>query len=165
MNAQAVESAAGFTFVARRNNSLSSDGRFLVLGSIAVVLLAISLGFATVGAWLVVPFAGIEILVVYLAFRYVERSATDYECIAFDQESIVIERQLNGRSERYQLNRHWAHIAPTNHQSGKRDRFVLRSHGKEVELGLHLPGAQRAAHIRRLIEHLKSDNKGTLGEA
>ena len=85
-----MESAADFAFVARRNNSLSSGGRFLVLGSLALVVLAISLGFALHGAWLVFPFAGLEIVAVYLAFRFVDQHAGDYECIAFHGESIVI---------------------------------------------------------------------------
>ena len=75
MNGGAVGNAADFTFVARRNNSLSSGGRFLVLSSLAVVVLAISLGFAVKGAWLVFPFAVLDILAVYLAFRYLEPCA------------------------------------------------------------------------------------------
>jgi uncharacterized membrane protein len=155
MNAKAVESAADFTFVARRNNSLSSGGRLLVLGSIAVVLLAISLGFALNGAWLVFPFAGLDILVVYLAFRYVERRAGDYECIAFHAENIVIERQHAARTERFDFNRHWVQVALIEPQGAKRGRLLLRSHGKEVEFGIHLTGEQRAALARRLKEHLR----------
>src|SRR5260370_8213855 len=41
--------------VARRNNSLSRGGRLLILGSLAAVVLPISLGFALSGAWLVFP--------------------------------------------------------------------------------------------------------------
>jgi len=41
-----VEAAAELTLVARRNNFLSSGGRFLVLDSLAVVVAAISLRFA-----------------------------------------------------------------------------------------------------------------------
>ena len=67
--------AAELTLVARRNNSLSSGGEFLVFGSVAMGALAISLGFALNGAWLVSPFARLDILVVYLAFQYVERRA------------------------------------------------------------------------------------------
>jgi len=70
-----VEAAAELTLVARRNNSLSSGGRFLVLGSLAAVVLAISLGFALSGAWLILPFAGLELLVVGLAFRCMEQHA------------------------------------------------------------------------------------------
>ena len=103
MNFKTVENAADFTFVARRNNSLSSGGRFLVLGSLAVVVLAISLGFALNGAWLIFPFAGLDILVVYLAFRYVEQHAGDYECITFHDDNIVIESQRRGKTEQIRI--------------------------------------------------------------
>jgi len=155
MNVKAVGKAADFTFVARRNNSLSSGGRFLVLGSLAVVLLAISLGFALNGAWLVFPFAGLDILVVYLAFRYVERHAGDYECIAFHDQSIVIESRRGGKADRCEFNRHWVQITFTEPRGAERSRLSLRSHGKEVEFGIHLTGERRAAVARQLKEHLK----------
>lgn len=155
MNVKAVGNATDFTFVARRNNSLSSGGRFLVLGSLAVVLLAISLGFALNGAWLVFPFAGLDILVVYLAFRYVERHAGDYECIAFHEQSIVIESRCGGKADRHEFNRHWVQVTFTEARGAERSRLSLRSHGKEVEFGIHLTSEQRAAAARRLTEHLK----------
>jgi uncharacterized membrane protein len=155
MNPKAVENAADFVFVARRNNSLSSGGRFLVVGSIAVVILAISLGFAFRGAWLVFPFAGLDILVVYLAFRYVERRAGDYECLASDGENIVVERQHKGRIERFEFNRHWVQVAFIEARGGERGRLLLRSHGKEVAFGVHLTGERLAAVAGRLKEHLK----------
>lgn len=52
-----------------------SGSRLLTLGSLAAVVLAISLGFAFSGALLVLPFAGLELLVVGLAFRYMEQRA------------------------------------------------------------------------------------------
>jgi uncharacterized membrane protein len=155
MNAKAVESAADFTLVARRNNSLSSGGRFLVLGFLAVVVLAIALGFALNGAWLVFPFAGLDLLVVVLAFRYVEQRASDYECIAFQGDNIVIERQQSGNTQRFEFNRHWAQVVFLETQGGSRGRLLLRSHGKEVEFGVHLSSERRAAVARRLKEHLK----------
>ena len=155
MNGKMVENAADFTFVARRNNSFSSGGRFLVLGSLAAVVLAISLGFAVNGAWLVFPFAGLDILVVYLAFRYVELRAGDYECITFHDDSIVIESQHRGRTERFEFNRHWVQITFIEAQGVERGRLLLRSHGREVAFGDHLAGEQRAALARRLKEHLK----------
>jgi uncharacterized membrane protein len=155
MNGKAVENAADFTFVARRNNSLSSGGRFLVLGSLAVLLLAISLGFAFNGAWLVFPFAGLDMLVVYLAFRYVEQRAGDYECIAFHGDNIVIESQHKGKTDRFEFNRYWVQLTLVEARDGERGRLVLRSHGKEVAFGVHLTGEQRAVMARRLKEHLK----------
>ena len=156
MNCKTMESAADFTLVARRNNSLSSGGRFLVLGSLAVVLLAIALGFALNGAWLVFPFAGLDILVVYLAFRYVEKCAGDYECIAFHGDNIVIESRHRGKTGRFEFNRHWVQVTFTEDRGGEAGGLLLRSHGKEVALfGVHLTGEQRAAMARQLKEHLK----------
>lgn len=155
MNCKTVENAADLTFVARRNNSLSSGGRFLVICSLAVVLLVISLGFALKGAWLVVPFAGLDILVVYLAFRYVEQRADDYECLTLLDDNIVIERRYEGRTDRFEFNRHWVQVTFIEAQGAERGRLVLRSHGKEVAFGAHLSGEQRAAVARRLKEHLK----------
>jgi uncharacterized membrane protein len=155
MNYQEVENAADFTFAARRNDSLSSGGRFLVLGSLAVVLLAISLGFAFNGAWLIFPFAGLDILVVYLAFRYVEQRAGDYECISFHGDRIVIERRHEGKTDKFEFNSHWVQATFIESGDGERGRLLLRSHGKEVTFGIHLTGGQRAAVARRLKEHLK----------
>jgi uncharacterized membrane protein len=156
MNPKVAENAADFTFVARRNNSLSSGGRLLALGSLAVVVFAISLGFALNGAWLVFPFAGVDILVVYLAFRYVEQCAGDYEYIAFDGDKIVVGRQLRGRAERFEFNRYWAQAKLVEAYGGERGRLLLRSHGKEVAFGVHLTAEQRAEVARRLAEHLKN---------
>jgi len=155
MNYDAMEGATDFTFVARRNNSLSSGGRSLVLGSLAALLLAISLGFALNGAWLVFPFAGLDILVVYLAFRYVEQRAGDYECIAFHGDNVVIETQRNGKTDRFEFNRYWVQLTLIEASGGERGRLLLRSHGKEVAFGVHLTGEQRAVMARRLKEHLK----------
>jgi uncharacterized membrane protein len=155
MNEQAVERAAGFTFVARRNNSLSPAGRFLVVGSLAVVILAISLGFALRGAWLVFPFAGLDIVVVFLAFRYVERRAGDFECISLQDDTIIVERHSRGSTERFEFNRYWVQVEFKQGRGAGQDRLLLRSHGKEVEFGIHLTVGQRAIVARRLTELLK----------
>jgi uncharacterized membrane protein len=143
------------TFVTRRNNSLSAGGRRLVLGSLAAIILAISLGFAFSGAWLVFPFAGLEVLVVFLAFRYMERHAADYERLSLDGERIVVERGQRGRTRRVELNRHWARVdyqAPGSKEGG---RLILRAHGADVEFGTYLTDAQKADVARRLKEQLE----------
>lgn len=75
MDGDAAEGATDIAFVAQRNNSLPSGSRLLTLGSLAAVVLAISLGFALSGALLVLPFAGLELLAAGLAFRYMEQRA------------------------------------------------------------------------------------------
>ena len=72
--------AAQFAFTACRNNSLSSSGRLLVFGFIFFVSVGIGMAFTLVfGAWPIMPFAGAEMVALYLAFRYIDRHAADYE--------------------------------------------------------------------------------------
>jgi len=50
------------------NCSISPAGFLGVLASLAAVTLAIGTGFALLGAWLVLPFAGLEVLALGAAF-------------------------------------------------------------------------------------------------
>src|SRR5262249_36115485 len=144
MSGESVGSAAGFTFTARRNDSLPPGGRFLVPGSLALVLLAISSGFALNGAWLVFPFAGLDVLVVFLAFRYLERRGGDCECLTLDGDRVVVEIRRGARLEKFEFNRHWVQVLHAGSSGTGRSRLALRSHGKEVEFGVHLDDEQRA---------------------
>lgn len=146
--------ATDITLVARRNNSLSSGSRLLVLGSLAAVVLAISLGFALSGAWLILPFAGLELLVVGLAFRCMEQHAGDYECMTIHDDQVVIERWERGSVSRFEFNRHGAQLIISEPRGMERGRLTLRSHGKEVEFGMFLTDEQLAATARRLKKHL-----------
>ena len=153
MNGSGNEGTAEVAFVARRNNSLSPGGRSLVVWSLAAVVLAISLGFALNGAWMVAPFAGLDLLLLYLAFRYIGRHSGDYESVVLRGDQIVVERWEAGRSRTLVFNRYWARLECSD--AGGNGRWILRSHGQEVEIGSGLNPAQRAAMASRLKEHLE----------
>ena len=51
-----------------RNCSISPAGLLCAFGVLAAVTLAIGIGFALMGAWLVLPFAGLEVLALAAAF-------------------------------------------------------------------------------------------------
>ena len=143
--------AAGFSLVARRNNSLSSAGRLAVFVFIFVVSVGIAAAFALLGAWLILPFAGLEMLVLYVAFRYVDRHAADYERIAIDGDRVEVEFFVAGREQRHELNRCWAQVAV----SGDGSRLALRSHGRELEIGRYLNDEQRVKLARELRRQLR----------
>ena len=145
---------AEYLLVARRNNSLTSAGRAIVLGSLVFISLAISLAFAFLGAWLVFPFAGAEMVVLFLAFRYVDRHAADYESIAIRGDRVLVERWETGRVSRFEFNRCWAQVVLNQEQPGA-TTLALRSHGRSVELGHHLTQEQREALAQTLREQLR----------
>lgn len=149
---------ARFAFTARRNNSLSSSGRLLAFGLILAVSMGIALAFALVfGAWMMLPFAGLEMLVLYMAFRHVGRHAADYERISIEGDSLAIEVRDGGLVRRFNMNRQWAQVV----WAGDGSRLALRSHGRELEIGRHMNGEQRLAMGRELKRELKRDLRGT----
>ena len=59
---------------------MSPAGLATVFAALAVLTLAIGLGFAWVGAWLVLPFAGLEVLMLAAAFFvYARRAGAEVE--------------------------------------------------------------------------------------
>ena len=142
----------GYSCTARRRNSLSSADRLLAFGFIGAVSLVIALAFAWVGAWLILPFAGIEVALLVVVARYLERHAHDYERLTIHGEVVEMEIVDAGRVERREFNRSWAQVVC----EGDGSRLALRSHGREVVFGRHLSGHERLAVARALREQLRS---------
>ena len=141
---------AEYVYTARRNNSLSSSGRLLVFGFILTVSLGIAAAFSLIfGAWPILPFAGIEMGVLYVAFRYVDRHAADYERITIRGDSVAVEVREGTDIRRFELNRCWARIVSDG------QRLALRSHGRDIEVGRHLCDEQRTAMARDLARELR----------
>ena len=141
MECSELAPAAGFSRVAMRNNSLSSSGRVFAFGFIFVVSVGIACAFAALGAWLILPFAGLEMLVLFWAFHHVERHASDYERIAIAGDKVSIEIREVGRARHHELSRYWAQVVVSRNGA----RLALRSHGREVEIGRHLNDCERLA--------------------
>ena len=66
--------------ILKRNCSMSPAGLATAFAVLAVLTLAIGVGFAVVGAWLVLPFAGLEVLMLAVAFfLYARRAGAEVE--------------------------------------------------------------------------------------
>ena len=144
--------AIEFRRIARRNNSLSSTGRLLVFAFLVVVSVGIAAAFAVFGAWLVLPFAGLEMLVLYWAFRYIERHAGDYEAIEIDGDRVRVERLDGGSASSEVFSRYWARAVVEPDGS----RLALRSHGRELEIGSTLSEAERL-ELGHALQHRLRD--------
>jgi uncharacterized membrane protein len=152
MNCVAGGETAEYDYTARRNNSLSSSGRLLVFGFILTVSFGIAVAFALVfGAWPIMTFAGIEMVVLYLAFRYVDRHAGDYERITIRGDRVSVEVRQGSDVTRFELNRSWAQVVWESQSA----RLALRSHGRELEVGRHLCEEQRSSVARELARELR----------
>ncbi len=147
-------SSENFKIVARPNCSLSNRGRVLVGLSIATFSLAVAGGFSIAGAWLVLPFAGLELVALAYAFYYIGCHAGDYESITIDGDSLAIEKRVYKSISQVVFQRYWARVLLRDLPGGDQS-LLLRSHGKEVEFGRrYMSNEQRVALAKQLKKHV-----------
>src|SRR5437763_16224348 len=83
------EDKRGFSLTLKRNCSISPAGLACVFAALAVAVLAIGTGFALLGAWLSLPFAGLEVLLLPEAFLLQALHATDQERLEIARERVA----------------------------------------------------------------------------
>jgi uncharacterized membrane protein len=149
---QSVGSGPEFCLTTRRNCSVSPQALLWLLAITAGLSFAIGIGFAMFGAWPVLPFAGLEVAALGLAFYANGRHASDYERIALRKDALVVEVRDADRVAALQLNPQWVKLVASRRRQDV--RLALRSHGREIEIGRHLDAPGREALARELAGRL-----------
>ena len=109
---------------------------------------AIGLGFAIFGLWVVLPFAGLEMLALGVAFYVNARHATDFERIACVDQMLELEIRTGSRVERHRLNPQWVRFVVR--EARTEMRLAFASSGREIPVGRHLDTAGRTRLTREL---------------
>jgi uncharacterized membrane protein len=143
--------AAGFRVMLRRNCSMSPRALLFAFALLAALSLGIASAFAALGAWLILPFAGLEVLLLGAAFWITARHATDYERIELELERgrVVVEVGEAQRLRRYEMDARLARVAMDN------GCLRLSVRQESLELGRHLDAAARvelAAELGRRLQ-------------
>jgi uncharacterized membrane protein len=143
-----------YCVVARRNDSLGTRRRWQVFGALALGSLGLAVAFAWAGAWLVLPYAVLEVGVLAAAFAYFERHAGDWERLSVLGDRVVVERAVAGRRERREFNRLWLRVEVSERGMSRMPHVTLHSAGVECAFGEALPARERMAvakDLRRLV--------------
>ena len=136
------------------HRSLSRKGFAIVMGVLAGFLFIIGLGFFLAGAWPVIGFLGLELLVVWGAFKLNYRAARHRETIHTTTEDVTVESQTPAgqRAEKsFPLGWLRVNLTPTEAPSVKsriQQKIILSSHGEHAEIGKYLHPAEKAGLSR-----------------
>ena len=139
-----------FCVVSRRNDSLGSRWRWRLFASLCAVSFGLALAFAAFGAWLVLPYSALEMLVLYVAFRWIDRHATDWERVTVAGDRVTVERERGGVLARHEFNRFWTRVELQVDGFGRSPRLELRFAGKSIAVGEELSAPERARLARDL---------------
>jgi len=141
-----------FSVLARHAEALPARQRWLFFGILAGFSLSVGLTLTLWGAWPVLPYSIGEMTVLWIAFRYVERRARDWERLTIAQDRVIIERSAGGRHERREFNRRWVQVELEDNGVAwwRQPRLALRFAGSAVEFRGALPAGERARLAREL---------------
>lgn len=140
--------------ITKPNASASTESVLKLLLSLVVLSGLIAMGFFHIGAWMVLPFAGLELVLVVLAFVVVLRHRGDYEKITFVENHVEIEQSVLGKKKLARFQCYWTRVTLREGEDGKTSLWI-GSHNEEVEFGRdtmdNVQREQVASHLKRML--------------
>jgi uncharacterized membrane protein len=148
-----------FDAVLRPNRSLGGRAFVWLMIGLAAISFAGGVVFVSVGAWPVFGFLGLDVLLIYLAFRASYRSGRLVETVRLTDDALEVRRiDAYGRGGAWRVPPLWAKVEVDN--PGEHDcRVTVRSHGQSVVLGTFLSPPERkemAEALRAALARLRS---------
>ena len=123
--------------------SLPRKGFFWVMAVLAAVGFCSGIGFVLAGAWPVTGFFGLDVALVYLAFRLSYRSARQIETVRLTDRALDVERVgIHGDERRWRFEPYWLRVVFEEREEGQ-NRLLLASHGRSLALGAFLSSPER----------------------
>ena len=144
---------ASFFVEMRPNRSLTPVGRQLCFGVIAGTTFLVAGAATAIGAWMVLPFAGLEVLLLWCAFQLIGRHDEDYEWVRVANQEFCWTLCQCGRVEILSGNAAWVQIVSLARNG--RVEIGLRYQGKTVSVGQLISDEQRKLLCRNLTRALK----------
>ncbi len=147
--------ASGHRIELAPNCSLTPRSARIFVGGLAAVTFAVATFFALQGLWPILPFAGLEIGLLWWAVRASMNDGRQRELILITDDSVVIERQGLAIPSRTVFARHWATVKLRDPPAAQHpSRLVIESHGHACEVGRFLTEEERrglAGRLRQLV--------------
>ena len=135
------------------NRSLSAAGRRLWLALMATTILFLAVAASLIGAWPVLPFAGLEIGLVWFAFSRIAAHDADFESLRIENDEFELKCQ-NGK-KRFVISGNAQWVVVECKMQGSRCSLTLRYRGQEAVFGQLLNDVERqelAMRLRRVIK-------------
>jgi len=139
-----------FDAVLTPQRSLSPAAARAVVVLFALMCFAVGCGFYAIGAWPVMGFMGLEVVLLWGAFRLSARSGRLVETLELTAEVLTVRRfQPSGTTREWRFQPHWLKVEVDDPGSPER-RITLRSHGRRLDIGGFLTDDERASLVAAL---------------
>jgi uncharacterized membrane protein len=150
-----------FSAIITPHRSLSRGGFLLIMLMIGGLSFAGGVLFLLVGAWPVVGFLGLDVLLVYLAFRANYRAATAYEQVVVTPSELRLKRVSHrGEAREWSMNPLWTRLERETHEDFGLLRLFLVSRGLRLAVASFLSPSERESFAHALSAALAEAKRG-----
>src|SRR5580698_9996929 len=150
-----------FSALLTPHRSLNRTGFLVLMALLSVVSFAAGLAFLLMGAWPVFGFFGLDVLVIYWAFRVNFRRALATEEISVTPSELRVRRVSHrGHVVEFVLNPLWVQLDRKTHAEFGIERLYLVSRGRRVSIAGFLGPDEKASFAKALTAALQAARRG-----
>lgn len=148
-------------FVLHPHRSLGQRGFLILMALVGAISFVAGVVFMMMGAWPVTGFFGLDVALIYLAFKLNYRSGQEFETVDLAPEALKLTRvHPSGRKEEFDFNPYWTRVRLTVDRPDGRTSLRLSAQGREVMFGKFLTDDERAGFAEALTGAL-TKSRGT----
>jgi uncharacterized membrane protein len=150
-----------FSALLTPHRSLNRTGFLIVMLFLSVVSFATGIVFLLMGAWPVFGFFGLDLLVIWWAFKVNFRTAKAREEIVVTPSELRVRRVSHrGHAAEWVLNPLWVRLDQEADEEFGIERLYLVSRGRRLAVGSFLGPDEKASFAKALIEALNAAKRG-----
>src|SRR3954470_2587968 len=159
--APAAPEPALFSALLTPHRSLSSVGFFVVMGLVAGISFIGGVMFFLIGAWPVIGFFGLDVALVYWAFRANYLAAAAYEEVTVTPSELRVKKvSARGEVAEWSLNPVWVRLERESHEEFGLLRVFLVSRGRKLAIAGFLGPDERESFAKALGDAIGEAKRG-----
>lgn len=150
-----------FSAVITPHRSLGSTGFLILMMTIGGISFIAGMTFLMLGAWPVFGFFGLEVALVYWAFRANYRTARAYEEVTVTATELTVRKVSHlGKVREWTLNPLWVKLDRIVHDEFGIERLFLVSRGRRLPIAGFLAPHEKESFAHALAEALGKAKRG-----
>jgi uncharacterized membrane protein len=123
--------------------SLGPKGFVVLMAAVCVVSFGTGLFFYMLGAWPVIGFMGLDVALIYVAFKLNFRALRLYETVDLTDDALIVTRVApSGKAQSWSFNPYWVRLT-LQPRLGRSSELALASHGKRLVFASFLTDDER----------------------
>ena len=150
-----------FSALLTPHRSLNRTGFLVLMVFIGAASFATGMAACLMGAWPVLGFCGLDVLVVYWAFKVNFHRALAREEILITPSELRVRRVSHrGHVAEWVLNPLWVQLHQKAHEEFGIERLYLVSHGRRLAIASFLGADEKASFAKALLAALQTAKRG-----